>query len=237
MTDAAVAGKVLALDTSGETCSVAVQAGAELTICSELMPRRHNQELIPMLRRVCERAGVAFSDLQLIGYVAGPGSFTGLRIGVGLVQGLAYGLRIPTVAVSALAALAAEAAPTDSCILAVQHARADELFAGFYRSVAARPGGVELLDRERLCTLDNIRLPDGVAAYSGAGGAWRDERLRSALLARLGKPERLLARADPDIRRVMRLTIELAAVGAAQSALATAPGYLREDVAQPSAGR
>ena len=199
------------------------------------MPRRHNRELIPMLREACLRAGIELSDLQLIGYVCGPGSFTGLRISVGLIQGLAFGLKIPTVPVSALAALAAQCSNTDcSLLVAAQHARADELFCGFYQPAESEPGGVRLLGKERLVSVRDLKLPDGIRSYLGIGSAWQQMQLRSAMTDHLGKPCAVIPQADPDIAWVQKLALGLAAGGAAQPAFSAVPSYLREQVAQPS---
>lgn len=226
---------VLCIDTSGASCSVALQTQNRLITLSESCPRGHNRRLIPMLRAACLEAGITFSDLRLLGYVAGPGSFTGLRISVGLVQGLAYGLAIPTVAISSLAALAAPSADAGLNILAASHARADEIFFAYYRPAAGRPGGLELLGKESVLRAEELNLPP--AAYIGVGSAWQKSDLRQQMAAKLGEPVKTVTVSDPDIGQVMQLTLDFAARGLVQPALSARPSYLREYVAKASSGR
>ena len=98
----------LALDTCLGACSVAViDDGRALATASEAMTRGHQERLAPMTRDVMAAAGLAFGDLDRIGVTVGPGSFTGLRVGLAFAKGLALALDIPCVGVGTLAALAA----------------------------------------------------------------------------------------------------------------------------------
>lgn len=102
---------ILALDTALPACSVAVLDGARvLARLSEPMTRGHQERLAPMAEEVMAAAGIAFSDLERIGVTVGPGSFTGLRIGLAFAKGLALALDIPCVGIGSLPALAASAA-------------------------------------------------------------------------------------------------------------------------------
>lgn len=99
--------KVLALDTCLPACSVAVLDGERvLARASEPMVKGHQERLATMVREVMAEAGVAFEDLGRIGVTVGPGSFTGLRVGVAFAKGLATALDRPCVGVGALEALA-----------------------------------------------------------------------------------------------------------------------------------
>jgi tRNA threonylcarbamoyladenosine biosynthesis protein TsaB len=99
---------VLALDTCLSTCSVAVADGARvLAHASEPMARGHQERLAPMAQHVVARAGVGFDQLERIAVTVGPGSFTGLRVGIAFAKGLAAARRLPIVGVGALEALAA----------------------------------------------------------------------------------------------------------------------------------
>lgn len=98
---------ILALDTCLTACSVAILDGETvLAARSEAMPRGHQERLAPLVRELMIEAGVAFSDLTRIGVTVGPGSFTGLRVGLAFAKGLASALAIPCVGVGALEALA-----------------------------------------------------------------------------------------------------------------------------------
>jgi len=100
--------RILALDTCLEACSVAVlDDEAVLVARSEAMARGHQERLAPMTAEVMDQAGLAFGDLQRIAVTVGPGSFTGLRVGLAFAKGLALALDIPCIGVGLLAALAA----------------------------------------------------------------------------------------------------------------------------------
>jgi tRNA threonylcarbamoyladenosine biosynthesis protein TsaB len=102
---------VLGLDTCLSTCSVAVIDGERvLAHASEPMARGHQERLAPMAQEVMRAAGVAFPALERVGVTVGPGSFTGLRVGLAFAKGLASALSAPAVGIGAMEALAAEAA-------------------------------------------------------------------------------------------------------------------------------
>jgi tRNA threonylcarbamoyladenosine biosynthesis protein TsaB len=97
---------ILALDTCLGACSVAVCAdGATLAAASEAMTRGHQERLAPMAREVMATAGLAFAQLDRIAVTVGPGSFTGLRVGLAFAKGLALALDRPCVGISVLQAL------------------------------------------------------------------------------------------------------------------------------------
>lgn len=105
---------VLAIDASGEGCSVALWHNEALVQRSSGEARKHAQSLLPMIDAVLLEAGIALNKVATIALINGPGSFTGIRIAVSVVQGLAYGAGIPVVALSSLhvlAHMAAEAVP------------------------------------------------------------------------------------------------------------------------------
>ena len=88
--------KILALETSTEACSVALWQDGELFEKLSVAANRHSELLLPMVSAVLAEGGIALPHCDVLAYGEGPGSFTGLRIGVGVVQGLAYGADLPT---------------------------------------------------------------------------------------------------------------------------------------------
>ncbi|WP_337188481.1 tRNA (adenosine(37)-N6)-threonylcarbamoyltransferase complex dimerization subunit type 1 TsaB [Phenylobacterium sp.] len=117
---------VLGLDTCLNACSVAVvDGGTVLAHHNEAMARGHQERLAPMVRTAMAEAGRAFADLDLVGATVGPGSFTGLRVGVAFAKGLASALGRPAAGVGALEALAAEA---EGMVAAAIDARRDQLY-------------------------------------------------------------------------------------------------------------
>ncbi|MDB5444551.1 MAG: hypothetical protein JWP73_2927, partial [Phenylobacterium sp.] len=117
---------VLALDTCLASCSVAVRDGERvLAHACEVMARGHQERLAPMVEAVMAEAGLPFPAIERIGVTVGPGSFTGLRVGVAFAKGLASALAIPAVGIGALEALAAEAG---GLVFAVIDARRGQVY-------------------------------------------------------------------------------------------------------------
>lgn len=117
---------VLGLDTCLASCSVAVSDGERvLASAREVMARGHQERLAPMAQAVMAQASLPFDRLDRIAVTVGPGSFTGLRVGIAFAKGLAAALDLPTVGVGSLEALAAEA---DGLVFAVVDARRGQVY-------------------------------------------------------------------------------------------------------------
>ena len=105
---------ILALDSSGAACSAALFHEGEVLACrQERMAQGHAQALIPMLRAVMQEARVKFEGLQAIAVTRGPGSFTGVRLGLATARGLGTATGLPVLGVSSLAVLAAQVLPEE----------------------------------------------------------------------------------------------------------------------------
>jgi len=199
---------VLALDTCLTACSVAVADGDRvLGWESEVMARGHQERLAPMTRRLMEQAGLGFPEVDRIAATVGPGSFTGLRVGIAFAKGLAQALGRPTVAVGTLQALAAG---HDGLVFAAIDARRDQIYLqGFEdgRPLMAPDALAVETAAARLAELAQGRTP--VLVGSGAG-----------LLAGLFPAARVVAAEGCDARQVARL-------GAAGQAGPLRPLYLR----------
>jgi len=141
-TDAAGVGPVrlLALSTSGEWCSVALLRHADGADDSECLSERlgagQSERILAMVRELCAGARIDVSALDAIAFDAGPGSFTGLRVGCAVAQGLGFALRRPLIAVDGLAALAWQRVRAgrrgEGVVLAATDARMDELYVAMY---------------------------------------------------------------------------------------------------------
>ncbi len=129
---------ILAIDASSEACSVALWRDGVVDESFEFSPRSHTKRLLPMIDALFNKHEITGAALDAIAFAAGPGSFTGLRICLGVVQGLAFGWRCPVIPISTLQAMALTAQRTLSLgagesILVALDARMSEVYAGFYQ--------------------------------------------------------------------------------------------------------
>lgn len=126
--------KILLLDTCGETGSIAL-ADAHSAIASAILPgRTASERLLPAIRDLAAANAVPLASLGAVVVIHGPGSFTGVRVGLSAAKGLCDALGLPLVAISRLAVLAhSAAAPPQAPILAVLDAGRGEFYAGLYR--------------------------------------------------------------------------------------------------------
>ena len=124
--------KIIALDSSTELCSVALWLDGEVLLREELAGQRHSELLLPMVQDMLDEAGLSLNALDGIAFGEGPGSFTGLRIGCGVAQGLAFGADLPVVGVCTLLALAE--ATGASRVVSCLDARMGEVYHAVYES-------------------------------------------------------------------------------------------------------
>ncbi|OOR99169.1 tRNA (adenosine(37)-N6)-threonylcarbamoyltransferase complex dimerization subunit type 1 TsaB [Haemophilus paracuniculus] len=127
---------ILALDTATEACSVALYHQGQTTFLDELSPRSHTQRILPMVDKLLQQAGISLKNVDALAFGRGPGSFTGVRVGVGVAQGLALGAELPVVPVSNLLTMAEQAYQTlgAKSVIALIDARMNEVyFAQFER--------------------------------------------------------------------------------------------------------
>ncbi|RUO73460.1 tRNA (adenosine(37)-N6)-threonylcarbamoyltransferase complex dimerization subunit type 1 TsaB [Idiomarina ramblicola] len=128
---------LLAIDTSTENCSVALQWHAEFFSDAIESPREHSQRLLPFVEHVLQQAKADLSQLDGLVVGVGPGSFTGVRIGVSMAQGLAFSSELPVFPVSSLQALAQQAIRKHQAeaVVACIDARMGEVYYALYRNI------------------------------------------------------------------------------------------------------
>ena len=222
--------RILALDTSTEWCSVAVGDGREWHRRDELAGQAHSDRLLPMAREALAEAGWALSELDGIAFGAGPGSFTGVRIGCGVAQGLAFGADLPVLPVATLEALAQEAFRTRAWqkVLAVLDARMREVYVAAYARV-------DDVWREAMAPAvlppGGVRCPSGNAEWFGVGNGFA---AYPELAAELSLAH-VAADAYPTARAIGELALPRFAAGAGVAAAEAAPMYVRQRVALTAA--
>lgn len=222
---------LLALDTSSEGCSAALLQGSHLTFRSEIAPRGHTRLLMPMIRELLQESGLVPANLDAMAFACGPGSFTGLRIATGVVQGLSYGLDIPVVPVSSLQAVAASAiekfglAEGDGVAVAFD-ARMGEVY---WACFECREGKPEMLADERVCPPEGVALAGGSRRWLGAGSGWRLQgQFPDEVVGAMDQvDDGLLPQAD----QVARLAANEFMVHGGVAAAEAQPVYIRDEVA------
>ncbi|MBL0610103.1 MULTISPECIES: tRNA (adenosine(37)-N6)-threonylcarbamoyltransferase complex dimerization subunit type 1 TsaB [Aeromonas] len=132
--------KILAVDTATEACSAALLVGDKVFSRWEEAPRDHTRKILPMVQALLDEAGITLDKLDAIAFGRGPGSFTGVRIGIGVAQGLAFGAGVPLIGISTLAAMAQGAHRLEGAerVLTAIDARMDEVYFGHYELIDGR---------------------------------------------------------------------------------------------------
>ena len=151
---------ILAIDTSAAQCAVAILGAAKPVAERAAMDRGHAEALFPMIESALARAGIGYSDLARIAVCTGPGSFTGVRIGVAAARGLALALEVPAIGVSRLEALAAEAGgPVAVCLAG----RGESVYMQVFDADGTPAGPPEATEAAALAS----RIPAGLSRVAG----------------------------------------------------------------------
>lgn len=212
---------ILALDCSSHLCSAAVYDAAQAAVvgkCVEDIERGHAERMMAVIDAALAAARTDFGALDRIGVTIGPGSFTGVRVGVATARGLALSLQVPAVGVTTLAAMAAAVRHGDSPLMSVLDARRDEVYAQiFSRGTAVTEA--QLLPLQRAAALAEAHE----VTLTGSGAP--------LVLDRLSRPLHVAGeRRAPPIEDVAALAAGIAP-GAPPS-----PLYLRAADAKPQTG-
>ena len=218
--------KILAFDTSAKVASVALTDDEKLLGVSNIDNGLTQSELVlPMAEDLIERLGLNFSDVELYAVTVGPGSFTGVRIGVATVKGLAFGRDIPTAPVSTLEALAENAAGLDGLIVPCMDARRGQFYTATFSSGNL---GISRLTPDRAISAeelaDELRSYDGQIYITGDGYE-AAHRLLSSLGVRLAVTPELLR--SQNAASIARVALRMHKNGECVSERDLAPTYLR----------
>ncbi len=216
--------KLLAIDTATEQCSVAVRSAGNTLERRVLTARGHAELLLPMIKEVLEEAGIGLDELDGLVFGRGPGAFTGVRIAVGVIQGLSLGSGLPVVGISDLAAVAQQVAAPGEEVLVCMDARMNEVYWGLFGF--AEDGDLLSLNDEQVSPPLAVTL-EGRPIAVGAGTGFRaypDLKERFATL-------RIDATALPRAAEIALLGERALLRGEGRSAAEAMPVYLRDQVA------
>ena len=231
--------KILAIDTATEACSVALNLHGAVTQRFEIAPNGHSQLVLDMAESLLKQCGLDLEQLDALAVDVGPGSFTGLRIGVGVAQGLAYGAGRKVIPVGSLDALAHgvfyEASHEVShevphaTVLAAIDARMGQIYYGLYGNPEKKP---RTLIGPALASPESLAVGDAVGdekTIVGAGSGW-DCYAPVMLEALGGSVAKWLAGHHPEAATVSRMAAA-AGLKSAISPLALSAVYVRDNVA------
>jgi tRNA threonylcarbamoyladenosine biosynthesis protein TsaB len=230
---------LLALDTSTEVLSLALQLGDKTLTHSQIAGNATSQLILPQIQLLLDTANLKLDDLDGIAFGAGPGAFTGVRIACGVAQGLGFGANLPVVGVSTLLALA-EASGEDN-VIACLDARMGEIYHAAFQK--QQNTWHEMIETQ-VCKPEDTPLLASRAsqmmmhenAWVGVGSGWAvyGEILSTNYAQNLSK---VLVEITPSAAAILRLAKPIFAAGLAKPASEAAPIYVRNRVALTLAER
>ena len=223
--------KILALETSAKAVSAAVtEDGRVLASGYQDTGLTHSRTLMPIVEHIMKNAEITMAEISAVAVAVGPGSFTGIRIGVSAAKGLAFAASIPAVGVSTLAAMARNAAFADGLVVCAMDARRNQIYNALFE---AKNGALTRLTPDRAIGLDELsqelRGDSRPKIVVGDGGRLCAEALAAADVAcRLAPPHLVMQHAVS----VALEAEEAARKGGLVSAQELLPVYLRPPQAE-----
>lgn len=226
--------KLLAIETATEACSAALMIDGKITEQYCLTQNGHSKLILRMIDTLVSEAGLQPSDLDGLAFGCGPGSFTGVRIATGVIQGIAFALDLPVVPVSNLASVAQDFFDrnTENTAFVAMDARMGEIYWAVYERNAENYA--KLIGKEAVLPANEIEFPD--VSGIGIGTGWKDyhPELLSRLTQRVIRYE-----IDnlPSARSIARLGEVGFRQGLAVPVEQAMPVYLRDKVAKKESER
>ncbi|HEY8354729.1 MAG TPA: tRNA (adenosine(37)-N6)-threonylcarbamoyltransferase complex dimerization subunit type 1 TsaB [Methylophilaceae bacterium] len=215
---------ILALDTSTEYLSVALRYGGRVLSRHFHAGQGHSQRILPTIRELLDEAGADIGDLHAIVFGAGPGSFTGLRIGCGVAQGLAFGAGLPVLGVCTLNAMAQ--ASGHARVIACLDARMGEIYHAVYER---RGTDWHIVMPPALHKPDRLPMIEG-DGWAGVGNGWAV--YADALQNRYGhQVDVMLPEQYPEALAMLALAEPRLTAGEGVPAEQALPVYIRNRVA------
>ncbi|WP_342807488.1 tRNA (adenosine(37)-N6)-threonylcarbamoyltransferase complex dimerization subunit type 1 TsaB [Alteromonas sp. M12] len=217
--------KILAIDTATEACSAAIFVDQKTDSIFEVCPQQHSQKLLPMVEQLLQRNNQTLSAIDYLVFGRGPGSFTGVRISTGIIQGLALGTEKPVVGISTLAAMAQQAIDESQAkLVAVAiDARMDEVYFALFRN---ENNLARLIEEEQVLGPESVlegltEIPDVLC-----GTGWTAYKAFQQIVEQVGQPSILF----PSSSAMIPLAIDAIAQGNFSDAENIQPVYLRDKV-------
>ncbi len=237
--------KIISIETSTEACSAALHIDNDVIDRFEIAPGKHSQLILPMIESLLNEAHITLSQLDVIAFSCGPGSFTGLRIASGVIQGIAFGADLPVAPVSTLATLAQYAyeEKKQDNILAALDARMNEVYWGIFQFDSK--GELHKIDQEIVCLPRLITKPKAAlltTPWFGVGPGWTtySSELHNVLRAKTPSTQGMKVDWEinvyPRARYVATLAQRALLQGNVVAPEHAIPVYLRDDVAKKKAG-
>ena len=218
--------KILALETSAKAVSATVTENGKV-LCSGYQDTglTHSRTLMPIVEHLLKNTGLTMADIDVIAVAAGPGSFTGIRIGVAAAKGLAFAADKPAAGVSTLAAMARNVAFSDGLVICAMDARRNQIYNALF---AAKDGQLTRLTEDRAIALadlaEELRTDSRSKTVVGDGARLCHSFLTDAGIACRIAPPHLV------MQNAMSVALEaeqMAAEGKLVSSQALEPVYLR----------
>lgn len=222
--------RILAIDTATEACSVALLDNQRVLAHFELCAREHTQRILPMVQQILTEGDLALSDLDALAFGRGPGSFTGVRIGIGIAQGLALGAGLPMAGISTLKTMAESAWRLQGAgrVLAAIDARMGEVYWAEYQRDAHgiwHGDDSEAVLKPEAAAARMAQLSGDWVAVGTGWQAWPELTQQNHLS--LTVSEVIL----PCAEDMLPLAVHVLAQGEAVTPDCAEPTYLRNDVA------
>ncbi|MFK8028260.1 MAG: tRNA (adenosine(37)-N6)-threonylcarbamoyltransferase complex dimerization subunit type 1 TsaB [Gammaproteobacteria bacterium] len=217
--------KLLGIETATEACSAAVLVDEEVVERFEIVPRKHNELILPMCEAVLADAGVSLKQLDGIAFGCGPGAFTGLRIAASVTQGIALAHDLPVASISTLANLAFQAPVNlEDLVMPVIDARMEEVYWGIYKKI---PDDVEIISEERVQAPEQISIDEKIACGLGTGwGTYKEILSQEISINAKNVLEQALPHAEVTVRLAKNKYLNQKMV----DAMHALPVYLRNKV-------
>ena len=215
---------ILTIDTATEACSVALQFNQALFTRYEVCPQQHSQKILPMVDAVMKEAGASLTELDGLAFGRGPGSFTGVRIATGIIQGLALGSQLPVAGVSTLAAMAQQVINSGdvSDVAVAIDARMGEVHFAHYQN---QQGIATLVGEEQVTSPETAAEQIDISSMAVAGTGWQAYPVLSELLN--GQSASV---SYPYARFMLPLAEQTLSAGQGMAVDAITPEYLRNTV-------